>query len=216
MVVTFTSAPAYYGLKFTFNHIVITDCVSGTYVYLASYFDLKMSDAAAPPPAKAKAKKCVVKKPSEHPTYNVMVAAAMAALKGRRGVSRKAILDYIKANYKVNDGCNNYLKIALRKGVIAGAFTQVRGKGAAGSFKLPAPKPNVPKKKKAAKIPAAKKVLKKKPAAKKPAAKKAAAAKKKPAAKKAAAKKPAAKKAAKKPAAKKPASKKAPKKASKK
>ena len=50
----------------------------------------------------AKAKK-VAKKPAtkpDHPTYKVMVAAAVAALKDRKGSSRQAITKYIKGNYK--------------------------------------------------------------------------------------------------------------------
>ena len=169
-----------------------------------------MSDAA---PAKKKA--AAPKKPAEHPKYSEMIAAAIVALKERTGSSRVAILKYIKANYKVGDNAATCVKNALKKGVVAGALTQVKGVGSNGSFKVtkkvekPKKKPAAKKTpKKAAKKPAAKKTAAKKPAAKKT-PKKAA---KKPAAKKPAAKKPAAKKtpkkAAKKPAAKKPAAKK--------
>jgi histone H1/5 len=174
-------------------------------VYLAN-----MSDTApAPSPAKkAKAtKKTAVKKPALHPKYGEMIAAAIAALKERNGSSRQAIGKYLKANYKVSDGSDTYLKQALRKGVLSGALKQVKGTGASGSFKLA----EKPKKvaKKVTKKPAAKKAPKKKaaakkakkPAAKKPAAKKAATPKKKAPAKKVkkpVAKKPVAKKAAKK------------------
>ena len=176
-----------------------------------------MSDAA---PAK---KKAAPKKPAEHPKYSEMIAAAIVALKERTGSSRIAILKYIKANYKVGDNAATCVKNALKKGVTAGALTQVKGVGSNGSFKVKkvekpkkATKPKTPKKKPAAKKTpkkAAKKPAAKKPAAKKPAAKKTPKkAAKKPAAKKPAAKKPAAKKtpkkAAKKPAAKKPAAKK--------
>merc|ERR1711997_304972 len=143
-----------------------------------------MADAAAPAKT-VKAKK--PKAPAAHPTYAVMVAAA--------------IMKYICANYKVDAAKAGVpLKLALKKGVAAGTLKMggAAGKKGAGSFKLG-------EKAKAEKKPK-KKVVKKKPAkkAKKPAAKKA----KKPAAKKAA-KKPAAKKpAVKKPAAKKPAAKK--------
>ena len=179
---------------------------------------IKMSDAA---PAKKKA--AAPKKPAEHPKYSEMIAAAIVALKERTGSSRVAILKYIKANYKVGDNAATCVKNALKKGVVAGALTQVKGVGSNGSFKVvkktepkKAKKPKTPKKKPAAKKTpkkAAKKPAAKKPAAKKPAAKKTPKkAAKKPAAKKPAAKKPAAKKtpkkAAKKPAAKKPAAKK--------
>jgi histone H1/5 len=158
------------------------------------------------------------KKPAEHPKYIDMIIAAIGALKERNGSSRQAITKYIKANYKVGDSCETHLKMALKRGVVAGALLQPKGTGASGSFKLPKPvpkakKPAADKKPAAAKKPAAKKSTpaKKKPAAKKTAAKKSTPAKKKPAKKVTSAKKPAAKKA-KKPVAKKPAAKKAAKK----
>jgi len=135
-------------------------------------------------PEKATPKKSAPKKPAEHPTYAVMVSAAIASLKDRKGSSKQAIEKYVCANYKVGPKYNGPLKMALRKGVEAGALVQVKGTGASGSFKL-------------------KKV--EKPAAKKPAAKKPAA--KKPAAKKTATKKPAAKKSPKKTVKKAPAKK---------
>ena len=178
---------------------------------------------SAPAPAKKAAKP---KKPALHPKTSVMVAAAIAALKDRKGSSLAAIKKYIAANYKVDIvKLAPFVKQAIKKGVEKKTIVQVKGKGAAGSFKLgkvekpkkkKAPKKKKPKKPKKAKKP--KKVKKPKAKkAKKPAAKKAKkpAAKKSPkkAAKKPAAKKPAAKKAAKKPAAKKPAAKKPAKKA---
>ncbi|KAL9950534.1 hypothetical protein ACROYT_G043045 [Oculina patagonica] len=155
--------------------------------------------------------KTAPKQPADHPKYIDMIKAAILALKERNGSSRQAIAKYIKANYKVGEGVGTHLKLALKRGVVAGVLIQPKGTGASGSFKvnkeLKEVKPKKPAKKPAAKKPAAKKP--KKTAAKKPAAKKVAA--KKPAAKKAT-KKPAAKKpakpAAKKPAAKKPAAKK--------
>ena len=139
-------------------------------------------------------KKAAPKKVAEHPTYAVMVTAALAALKDRKGSSKIAIGKYICANYKVGPKFNGPLKQALKKGVENKSLVQTKGIGASGSFKI------AKVEKPAAKKPAAKKPAAKKPAAKKPAAKKPAA--KKPAAKKAAAKK-SPKKAAKKPAAKK-------------
>ena len=164
-----------------------------------------MSDAAASP---KKVKKAAPKKPADHPKYIEMISAAIAALKERSGSSRQAIIKYVKANYKVGDSCDTHVKMALKRGVAAGALKQVKGVGASGSFKLA--------EKAKAKKPAAKKPAAKKPAAKKPSAKKAtkktpkkkAAAKKATPKKKTAAKKPAAKKPAKKAAAKKPAAKK--------
>ena len=149
-----------------------------------------MADAAAPAQGEKKApkaKKAAAKQPAAHPKYSEMVAAAVGALKERSGSSRQAILKYVTANYKVGDGANTHLKLALKRGVAGGALKQVKGTGASGSFKL-AEKPKPAKKAK-------------KPAAKKATPKKSAAAKKKTpkkAAKKPAAKKPAAKKAAKK------------------
>merc|ERR1739844_396342 len=108
---------------------------------LFSLQTLTMADAA---PAKVvKAKK--PKAPAAHPTYAVMVAAAIKALKDRSGSSRQAILKYILANYKVDAAKAGVpLKLALKKG--------------AGSFKLG-------EKAKAEKKPK-KKVVKKKPAKK--------------------------------------------------
>ena len=186
-----------------------------------------MSDAAAAPaPAKATPKKPKTTKPkvpAAHPTYKVMVAAAITALKERGGSSRQAILKYIIANYKVGSNTtliNAHLKTALKSGVKSETLKQSKGTGAAGSFRLGEKKAE--KKPKAKKSPkkavkpkkpaAAKKAKspKKETKAKKPAAKKAAKPKKvtKSPAKKAA--KSPAKKAAKPKVAKKPAAKKTP------
>merc|ERR1712228_913712 len=161
------------------------------------------SPRKASPKKKSPKKKAAAKKPAAHPSFNEMVAAAIAALKERSGSSRQAIVKYIKANFKVKDNADVYVKMALKRGVTSGALIQVKGTGASGSFKV-----------KKVEKPKPKKVVKKKPAAKKP--KKKPAAKKTPKkAKKSAAKK-SPKKAAKKSAAKKPAAKKTPKKAAKK
>merc|ERR1712086_601169 len=189
---------------------------------------LKMAEVAAPVVAAPKAAKpAKAKKPAmkaAHPTTAVMVAAAIAALKDKKGSSRPAIKKYIAANYTVDIiKLGPHLKKALKGGVEKKTLVAVKG-----SFKLAAVEK--PKKKKVVKKkPAAKKVAKKvkKPAAKKSPkkAKKAAApAKKAKTPKKAAApakKAKSAKKAAKpaekvaaKPAAKKPAAK-SPKKAKK-
>lgn len=157
-----------------------------------------MSDAT-------KKKAATAKKPAEHPKYSEMIAAAIAALKERKGSSRQAIAKYIKANYKVGDSADSHIKLALKRGVVAGLLKQVKGTGASGSFRL-AEKPKVPKKK-PAKKPAAKKTATKTATKKKTTPKKkAAATKKKPAAKKTPTKK---KTVAKKAAAKKPSAKKA-------
>ena len=165
------------------------------------------------PASPEKATKVAAKK-SEHPTFHVMVAAAIVALKERTGSSRQAIEKYILANYNGVEKGSFHLKKALKTGVEKGALVQTKGTGASGSFKI-----------KKAEKPAAKPKVAAKPAAKKPAAKKATATKKvaatKPAAKKVV-KKTATKKAAspkkvvKKVAAKKPAAKKTAKKTGKK
>ena len=212
MVVTLTSAPAYYGFNFIFFHIVITECDSSTYVYLARHLSLKMPDTVptASPAKQAKkvvATKKVPKKPADHPKYSEMIISAIATLKGRKGSSRQAIAKFVKENNKVRDNADVHVKSALKRGVVTGALKQTKGKGASGSFKIAdKPKPSKPKKtaaKKKAKKPAAKKPKSAKKTPKKKVTKKPAAAKKP------VAKKPAAKKASKKPAKKPAAAKKA-------
>merc|ERR1711970_180910 len=82
-----------------------------------------------------------------HPPYAVMIAAAIKALKERGGSSRKAILKYIVANYKVADAAKAQVrvKLAVRKMLAAKKLIQVKA-----SFKLPKAEPK-PKKKKAKK-----------------------------------------------------------------
>merc|ERR1719419_866908 len=160
----------------------------------------------------------MAKTPAAHPTYSVMIADSIKALKDRTGSSRQAILKYICANYKVDAAkAAVHVRTALKKGVAAETLKMAAaaGKKGAGCYKL-GEKAKEVKKPKVAKV--KKPVAKKPKAAKKPTAKKAEggkAAEKKTAAKKPAAKKPAAAKAspkktaaAKKPATKKPATKK--------
>ena len=117
------------------------------------------------PKKKVKAEK---KKIADHPKYAEMIEAAIASLKERSGSSRQAILKYIGANYKVGDGANTHVKLALKRGVAGGQLRQVKGTGASGSFKVAEKvKAAKPLKKKAAKKPPAKKTAAKKPAAKK-------------------------------------------------
>merc|ERR1712131_573433 len=137
---------------------------------------LKMPETTKKPKA--------TKKPADHPTFAVMIAAAIAELKERKGSSRQAIEKYIAANYKVGPKYTGPLKQALKKGVEKGTFIQTKGVGASGSFRIAKPEP--------VKKPAVKKPVAKKTAAKKAPAKKIAT--KKPAAKKAATKKAPAKK----------------------
>ena len=86
-------------------------------------------------------KKAVAKKPKApavHPTYAVMVGAAIKALKDRTGSSRQAILKYILANYKVDaTKAGVPLRLALKKGVVAGTLKMAKAEGkGAGCFKL--------------------------------------------------------------------------------
>ncbi|XP_018007421.1 histone H1-delta [Hyalella azteca] len=167
-----------------------------------------MADAAAPvastsAPVKkaAKAKKpAAAKKAATHPKYTEMIAAAIEALKDRKGSSGQAIKKYIVTTYKLDEkAVGSHVRVALKRGVAAGTIKQVKGAGASGSFKLP-DKTAGPKK-----APAAKKVKtpkKAKTTTEKPAVKKSPKKSVKKAAKSPASKKPKAKKA-KKPVAKK-------------
>merc|ERR1712198_691433 len=132
-----------------------------------------MTDAAEAKPKPAKAKKKQAK--PTHPPYGVMVVAAIKALKQRKGSSKRAILKYIQANYKVGDQASLRLNIALRKLGKAGKLKLVKGVGARGSFRIPsAPKgtgkgrgrPKGAKNKKGTKKPAKKAAAKKKAGAK--------------------------------------------------
>ena len=93
-------------------------------------------------PAAPKAKKVVkkaTKAPASHPTYAAMVKAGITKLADRKGSSRAAILKFICANYKVGDNLvqiNAHLRSALKRGASNGTLKQVKGVGAAGSFRL--------------------------------------------------------------------------------
>ena len=150
------------------------------------------------------------KAPATHPKYIDMITTAIAGLKERTGCSRQAILKYIVANNKVEEGkAVVQVRLALKAGLAKGVLKHAKenGKGA-GKFKIV----------KVEKKSVVKKPVAKKPVAKKPVAKKAVAAK--PVAEKAKAKKSPEKKVApkkkaspkKKPAPKKTAAKKAAKK----
>merc|ERR1711879_740371 len=116
------------------------------------------------------------KKPMTHPTYAIMIADAIKALKSRKGSSRQAIAKHIQAQHKDLANFNSNLRMAMKAAMAKGTIVQTKGTGVSGSFKLG--KVEKPKKKVVAKKPAAKKAKKpaakkaKKPAAKKPAAKK--------------------------------------------
>ena len=88
--------------------------------------------------AKVKTKKSPKRKASvTHPSYAVMVAAAITNLKQRKGSSVQAIKKYIAANYQVDLKRQlSFIKQALKNGVAQGKLIQVTGSGATGSFKL--------------------------------------------------------------------------------
>ena len=123
-----------------------------------------MSDAVATPAKKAAPKKA--RKPkvaAAHPPVKAMVTAAIKNLKERKGSSLAAIKKYIAANYKCDVAkLAPFIRNCLKKGVADGKFTQVKGSGAAGSFRIL--KEDKPKKPKAKKV----KKAKKPKAAKKP------------------------------------------------
>merc|ERR1712037_578548 len=141
--------------------------------------------AAAKVPAKAGAKAKKEKKPAKaktapsHPTYSVMITAAVGALKDRSGSSRQASLKYICANYKVDDKkAATQTRLALKRMTAGGELKMAKDKGkGAGCYKLAgsekADKPAPAKKAKVTKVTKPKSAAKLKPAAKKSAAKKA-------------------------------------------
>ncbi|CRL07065.1 CLUMA_CG020041, isoform A [Clunio marinus] len=133
-------------------------------------------------PAKKAAKASVKPKkaPKSHPPVSDMIVAAIRTLKERGGSSLQAIKKYLAAQYKVDvEKLAPFIKKYLKSAVAKGQLLQTKGKGASGSFKLPAAskKEAAPKKPKTVK-----------PKSVKP--KKAAGEKKKTLAKKSVAKKP--------------------------
>ena len=133
-------------------------CESLVFVPLLSD-SLRIASIVTVMAASEAAKKTTKKKAPEHPPTQVMVNAAIGALKERNGSSLQAIKKYIAANYKVGDMDRQtiFIKRALRKGVANETLVQTKGVGASGSFKL-----NV----KAAKAEAAEKARKEKQKAK--------------------------------------------------
>eukprot|EP00168_Porphyra_purpurea_P010868 TRINITY_DN271_c0_g1_i2.p3 TRINITY_DN271_c0_g1~~TRINITY_DN271_c0_g1_i2.p3 ORF type:complete len:163 (-),score=60.62 TRINITY_DN271_c0_g1_i2:144-632(-) len=110
-----------------------------------------------------KAKASAAKK--THPTYSVMTAEAVKALKERSGSSLPAVTKYITTTYSI-DVNKHALNKALRDGVSDGKLIKIKA-----SYKLPAAvKDAAPKKKKAAPTTAAPKAAPKKKIVKKVAA----------------------------------------------
>jgi hypothetical protein len=72
-----------------------------------------------------------------------MVGNAIRSLKERGGSSLQAIKKYIAANYKVDaEKLSPFIKKYLKTAVAAGELVQTKGKGASGSFRLAAGKPD--------------------------------------------------------------------------
>jgi len=118
---------------------------------------------ATPVVKKAKAPKAAKTAPS-HPTYAAMVKAAIKHLKEKNGSSKQAILKYIMINYKLGSNAvqiNSRLRSALIRGVAKKLFTQPKGVGANGRFRVSEAAPKVKKAPKAKK-PTAKKTGEKK------------------------------------------------------
>jgi len=75
---------------------------------------------------------------AQHPKYADMIVAAMKGMKERGGTSRQKIVKYIGANYKVGNGFEVQVRLAIKRMLLAGLLIQARGTGAAGSFRLAA------------------------------------------------------------------------------
>ncbi|KAL7050182.1 hypothetical protein ACKWTF_003976 [Chironomus riparius] len=97
-------------------------------------------------PAKAKKEKkpktdkpTKPKAPKTHPPVSEMVVNAVKTLKERGGSSLQAIKKFLVAQYKVDtDKLAPFIKKFLKSAVEKGQLLQTKGKGASGSFKLPA------------------------------------------------------------------------------
>ena len=99
------------------------------------------------------------KAPPAHPTYEVMVKAAIVSLKERSGSSVHAIAKYLAATYKLPDGWKKVLSTQVKKMAGASAkLLQVKNSYKLGEALKKAPKKVVKKKAKVVK----KKVVKKK------------------------------------------------------
>mmetsp|Transcript_43946 Transcript_43946/g.70642 ORF Transcript_43946/g.70642 Transcript_43946/m.70642 type:complete len:146 (-) Transcript_43946:471-908(-) len=121
------------------------------------------------------------KAPPAHPTYEVMVKAAIVSLKERSGSSTQAIAKYLAATYKLPDGWKKVLATQVKKLVKSERLLQLKNSYKLGEALKKAPKKVVKKKVKVVKKKVVKKkakVVKKKAAPKKKAAAKPKAAKK--------------------------------------
>ena len=118
---------------------------------------------------KPKSKSKTTKPRPNHPTYLEMVITAIKELDDSRrtGSSKQAITKYINENNEIDPSkSNQYINAALRNGVTSGRLTQLKGKGAYGSFRLGEESGESTKKKTHATRPAKKQEEKKQPKAK--------------------------------------------------
>lgn len=101
-------------------------------VVVAPKKDAKSASTAAAKPKKPKT-------PRSHPPVSEMVVAAIKTLKERGGSSLQAVKKYLVAQYKVDvEKLSPFIKKFLKGAVAKGQLLQTKGKGASGSFKLPA------------------------------------------------------------------------------
>lgn len=131
-------------------------------------------------PAVKKSAATVPKPKPTHPKTSEMVNAAIGGLNEKGGSSMRAIKKYMAEHYAVDaDKLAHFIRKYLRSAVEAGKLLQVKGTGAAGSFRLPkiVEKP-APKPKKLKEVKPAKKKKEVAAKVKKPAVKKDAKAKK--------------------------------------
>lgn len=103
----------------------------------------------------SKSKENPIKKPStkpNHPATSELVLNAIKTLEEKNGSSLQAIKKFIVSHYKLDtEKLAPFIKKFLKNAVTSGKLIQTKGKGASGSFKLPAAKPSGEKKKKLAK-----------------------------------------------------------------
>ena len=75
---------------------------------------------------------------AQHPKYADMIIAALSGMKERGGTSRQKIIKFIGSNYKVGNGFEVQVRLAIKRMLKAKQLIQVKGTGAAGSFRLSA------------------------------------------------------------------------------
>ena len=86
------------------------------------------------------------KAPPAHPTYEVMVKAAIVSLKERSGSSTQAIAKYLAATYKLPDGWKKVLATQVKKMAASERLLKVKNSFKLGEALKKAPKKVVKKK----------------------------------------------------------------------